>query len=97
MPISLDAINFLSQLYFSEKCEYKRNKSAANKAASSPPVPALISSIIFLLSKGSFGNSIIFNSFSSSYFLCLFITSSSYASSFNSESSVSIIDSQSTI
>ena len=75
IPISFEAINSLSQLFFSEKCEYNRNRSAANKAASSPPVPALISKIMFLLSSGSFGNNFILRSFSRSnfYFYSLLI------------------------
>ena len=43
-----------------------RNKSPANKAASSPPAPPRISTIIFLSSFGSFGNSKICNSASNS-------------------------------
>ena len=97
IPISFEAINSLSQLYFSEKCEYNRNRSAANKAASSPPVPALISKIMFLLSSGSFGNNFILRSFSRSNFLFLLSVNSSIASSFNSSSSEFIIASQSII
>ena len=42
--------------------EYIRNSSAAKRADSSPPVPALISTITFFLSRGSFGTSSFFSS-----------------------------------
>ena len=41
----------------SAKRVYMRNRSAANRAASSPPVPARISSRMFLSSLGSLGSS----------------------------------------
>ena len=49
---------------------YILNKSEANKLASKPPVPALISKIAFFVSASSFGNKNIFNLFS--FFLCFF-------------------------
>ena len=55
----ISIFHFLNSAYF----EYMRKRSAANRAASSPPVPALISMIMFLRSKGSFGISSVRSSF----------------------------------
>ena len=66
---------------------YALNKSPANSAASSPPVPARISKNIFLSSFGSFGRSkILISSSSFSLEISKFL-SSSFASSPSSESS----------
>ena len=46
----------------SQNFAYIRNRSPANRQASSPPVPPRISSITFLLSSGSAGTSNNFNS-----------------------------------
>ena len=56
--LALDTSNF--HPLRSQYLEYIRNKSPANRAASSPPVPPRISSIAFLLSSGSLGTSINF-------------------------------------
>ena len=59
--------------------EYIRSKSEANNAASSPPVPARISTMTFLLSLGSFGMSRTFSSSSSSWTFAVADVNSSYA------------------
>ena len=61
-PVSLLDITSSRQPWRSAYLLYIRNSSAANSAASSPPVPARISSMTFFSSFGSFGMSRIFSS-----------------------------------
>ena len=61
-PVSLALRSSVFHLLLSAYLEYILNKSPANKAASSPPAPPLISTITFFSSLGSFGNNNIFNS-----------------------------------
>src|SRR5258708_6762140 len=56
-PLSLIDIISIFQPLRSAKREYIRNRSAAKSDASSPPVPARISRMMFLASFGSFGTS----------------------------------------
>ena len=65
IPVSEESITLYFQFFLSAYLVYTRNKSAANNAASSPPVPALISKIKFLSSLGSRGSKRIFKSLSS--------------------------------
>ena len=74
------------QPFDSQKFLYILNRSPANSAASSPPVPARISISTFLASSGSFGISAIFISSSSCGCSSSFIASSSRAISFISGS-----------
>ena len=86
-PVSWISIILTFKLLSSAYLEYILIKSEANKPASSPPVPALISIIAFLLSFGS-SDINIFLSFASTAAICLFIvTDSSLASSSYSLSS----------
>ena len=91
IPVPLLAIISRDQLFRSAYLLYIRKRSAANKAASSPPVPARISTIVFLSSLGSRGISKTFNSFPKSANSCSILGNSSIASSFNSSSSPSIM------
>ena len=76
---------------FSAYLVYIRNKSPAKIEASSPPAPALISTIVFLPTSGS-GGSIAISSFSLFSDFCLFRDSSSiFASSPISGSSINEI------
>ncbi len=86
MPFSLALITSTFQRLFSANFEYIRNKSAAKRAASSPPAPPRISTITFLLSFGSFGSISILSSCSHKLAFSLHVLSSSLASSFNSSS-----------
>ena len=72
------------QLFKSEKRWYIENKSAANREASSPPVPALISRIEFFLSFSSLGIRSLIKSFSRMVIDFFF--------SFNSTSAISFIE-----
>ena len=71
-PVSLSSISSVFHRFLSAYLVYILKRSAPNKAASSPPVPALISKITFFSSLGSFGNSNILSSSS-----CCSMTSSS--------------------
>ena len=55
--------------FFEQTFSYILNKSAQNKEASNPPVPALISTIAFLSSSSSLGKRKIFSLFSCFLFL----------------------------
>ena len=77
--ISID--HFFLLLTFS----YILNKSDANKLASKPPVPALISIIAFLLSASSFGNKNILI-----FFSCIKLLESKSLSSFSAISIISL-------
>ncbi len=55
IPVSLLVKRPIFQRWFSAKRLYMRYKSAAKSAASSPPVPARISTMVSRLSSGSFG------------------------------------------
>ena len=61
-PVSLLDITSIRQPFRSANLLYIRNSSPANSAASSPPVPARISSMTFFSSFGSFGMSRTFSS-----------------------------------
>ena len=63
-----------------------RKRSAANSAASSPPVPALISMMTFLSSRGSLGTRSTFSFSSDAVFFTAREASSSFAISFSSSS-----------
>ena len=80
-PVSLLDISSSLQPWRSAYLLYIRNSSAANSAASSPPVPARISSTTFFSSFGSFGTSSAFSSPSSFSRLAMSVLSSSCASS----------------
>ena len=62
MPVSLKVITSIFQPWRSAKRLYMRNSSPAKSAASSPPVPARISSRTFFSSFGSLGSSRTFSS-----------------------------------
>ena len=64
-PVSLALKSSIFHLLLSAYLEYILNKFPANRAASSPPAPPLISTITFFSSLGSFGSRSIFNSASS--------------------------------
>ena len=70
----MESTRLTDQFFDSENLEYILNKSPAKILASSPPVPALISTTTFLESSGSLGINKNFNS--SSIFGILFSTSS---------------------
>jgi hypothetical protein len=80
-PVSLLDITSMRQPLRSPNMLYIRNSSAANSAASSPPVPARISRTTFFWSLGSLGMSRIFRSASSASRLAVSDFSSSRASS----------------
>src|SRR5262245_10186533 len=80
-PVSLLDMTSIRQPWLSAKREYMRNSSAANSAASSPPVPARISSITSFSSFGSFGMRSILSSATSASRLPASDFSSSFASS----------------
>ena len=65
-PASLLEILIISIVhpFFEQTFSYIRNKSATNNVASSPPVPALISTMVFFSSSLSLGNKKIFSFFS---------------------------------
>ena len=73
-------------LFFSAYSWYILSRSPANIAASSPPVPALISSIMFFSSFGSFGINKTLSFFSSFSFFSVRASSSFLAISLNSSS-----------
>ena len=81
IPVGLEFITSIFQPCFWAYLLYILNRSPANKAASSPPVPGLISTIIFLLVSGSFSvsNSSIWRINSFSFSLKVFISSSARA------------------
>ena len=85
-PVSFSSMISVFQFFESAYMEYILRRSLPKSAASSPPVPALISSITFFSSRGSLGIRSIFSCSSS-----LFISSSrsdisSFARSFISSS-----------
>ena len=86
MPFSLALITSTFHRLFSANFEYIRNKSAAKRAASSPPAPPRISTITFLSSLGSLGSISILSSCSHSATFSLQALSSSLASSLISSS-----------
>jgi len=67
-------ISSISHFFLLLTFSYILNKSAANKLASRPPVPALISIIAFFLSASSFGSKNNFNFFSLNNFFLFFQT-----------------------
>jgi hypothetical protein len=68
-PVSLLDITSIFQPCRSANLLYIRNSSPAKSAASSPPVPALISSTTFFSSFGSLGTSRILRSAMSAFLL----------------------------
>ena len=86
IPFSFEFIVSTFQWLLSANLQYIRYKSAANRAASSPPAPARISTITFLSSFGSFGKRRMRSSFSIPSILLLHSFSSSLASSLSSSS-----------
>ena len=71
-PASLFEIFMISNchFFFEHTFSYILKRSAQNKEASNPPVPALISTIAFLSSSSSFGNKKIFSLFSLLILFC---------------------------
>ena len=87
-PVSDFNMGVNIQLLRAEYLSYILYKSPANKAASSPPVPALISKITFFSSASSFGNRASINSlfcsskrfsYSGNSFLTISLSSSSFS------------------
>ena len=97
MPVSLTLRTLVFQFLRSEYLIYKRYRSAANNAASSPPVPARISRIKFFSSFGFLGKRRIFKDFSISCIFLFEISTSSWAISIRSLSSPIRISSYSSI
>ena len=56
-PVGLESISSTFQPFCSAYRVYIRNRSPANRAASSPPAPARISMMMFFSSLGSLGSS----------------------------------------
>ena len=87
IPFSLTSIISIFQRLDSAYLEYIRKSSAAKRAASSPPAPALISTITFFSSIGSLGIRRTFSSCSIFAMLDFASESSSLSISFISSSS----------